>query len=518
MPESHSVSRPLTGLDSLVSSSVTEGDIAQVAVDTIVVNLFEGVTQPAGATGAVDAALNGAISELIAAGELTGKLGEVAQLHSHGRLPARLVLVAGLGPSSTFDLEVVRRASADATLRARELGSKRLATITHGSGVGGLDVSEAAQATLEGALLASYRFGGWRRDAADARQLELITLVERDAALLPAVERGALAAHAVARGVALARDLVNLPPNVVTPERLASVARKLADQGRLRVKIGDRAWAQQEGLGAFLAVAQGSRTEPAFIELEHNSHLVDEPPLVLVGKGVTFDTGGLSLKSSDGMISMKADMSGAAAVLGAMQAVAELDLPIRVLGICACVENMPDGAAFRPSDVLVAGNGLSIEVLSTDAEGRLALADALYYAQRFGPAAVVDIATLTGASVTALGSGVSASLFSSDAMLRARLETAADATGERLWSMPLFEEYRHTIKSKVADLKNSGGARSGVGTSAVFLEAFTDYPWAHIDMAGMELNEGKGKKRSYLTDGATGYGVRLFVEFLRDWP
>lgn len=517
MPEPRSETRPLTGLDSLVSSSVAEGDIARTAADTIIVNLFEGVTHPGGATGAVDVALTGAISELIAAGELTGKLGEVAQLHSHGRIPARLVLVTGLGPTNTFDLETVRRASASAVLRARSLGSKRLATITHGSGIGGLDVSEAAQATLEGALLASYRFGGWRRDATEPSQLEQITLVEHNAELLPQVEEGALAAHAVARGVALARDLVNLPPNVATPEYLTTVARRLADQGRLRVKIGDRAWAQQEGLGAFLAVAQGSRNEPAFIELEHNSHLTDEPPLVLVGKGVTFDSGGLSLKSRDGMVPMKADMSGAAAVLGAMQAVAELDLPIRVLGICACVENMPDGAAFRPSDVLVAGNGLSIEVLSTDAEGRLALADALFYAQRFGPAAVVDIATLTGASVTALGSGVSASLFSSDAMLRARLETAADASGEQVWSMPLFEEYRRAIQSKVADLKNSGGARSGVGTSAVFLEAFTDYPWAHIDMAGMELNEGKSDKRSYLTDGATGFGVRLFVEFLRDW-
>lgn len=517
MSENRSEQRPFTGRDSLVNSNVVKGDITQADADTIIVNLFEGVTDLGGATAAVDSALNGAISELISAGELSGKLGEVAQLHSNGQLAARLVLIAGLGPSSQFNLEAVRRASSSAALRACELGSKRLATITHGSGIGGLDVSEAAQATLEGALLATYRFGGWRRKATQTPPLQLISLVEHDSALLPQVEEGALAAHAVARGVALARDLVNLPPNTATPEYLATVARDMAGQGRLRVKIGDRAWAEQEGLGAFLAVAQGSRVEPAFIELEHNSHLTDEPPLVLVGKGVTFDSGGLSLKSRDGMITMKADMAGAAAVLGAMQAVAELDLPIRVVGICACVENMPDGNAFRPSDVLVAGNGLSIEVLSTDAEGRLALADALYYAQRFGPAAVVDIATLTGASVTALGAGVSASLFSSDPVLSARLETASDATGERVWAMPLFEEYSEAIQSKIADLKNSGGAGSGVGTAAAFLEPFTDYPWAHIDMAGMALKDGKGDKRSYLTAGATGYGVRLFVEFLRDW-
>lgn len=269
-------------------------------------------------------------------------------------------------------------------------------------------------------------------------------------------------------------------------------------------------------MGAFLAVAKGTAQEPRFIELGHNVDRIDLPLVVLVGKGVTFDSGGLSLKSRDGMIPMKADMSGAAAVLGTMQAVAELDLPVRVIGLCPCVENMPDGAAFRPSDVLVASNGLSIEVLSTDAEGRLALADALAYAQELKPAAVIDIATLTGSSVTALGAGVASSLFSNEPTLRARIETAADATFERVWPMPLFEEYREAIESKVADLKNSGGARGGVGTAAAFLQAFTDYPWAHIDMAGMELVESP-KGRPYLTHGATGYGVRLFVEFLRDW-
>jgi leucyl aminopeptidase len=213
---------------------------------------------------------------------------------------------------------------------------------------------------------------------------------------------------------------------------------------------------------------------------------------------------------------MKSDMAGAAAVLGAMQAIAELDLNVRVVALCPCVENMPDGAAFRPSDVLIASNGLSIEVLSTDAEGRLALADALVYAQGFEPAAVIDIATLTGSSVTALGAGVAASLFASDQTLRARLETASGATNERVWPMPLFEEYRTAIESQVADLKNTGGAQGGVGTAAVFLQAFTDYPWAHLDMAGMALVDSP-KGKTYLTPGATGYGVRLFVEFLRDW-
>lgn len=507
---------PLTGLPQLVDSEVVEGDVTAAEADTLVVNLFKGVTEPAGATGAVDAALGGAIGDLIAHGDLKGDIGEVAVLYGGGRLTARRVLVAGLGEQEAFDLEAARRASAAAALRARELGAKRLATVAHGAGIGGFAAGEAAQATLEGALLASYRFGGWRKGASDAPQLERVTLVEHDAGKLEAVRAGAAAARVVARGVALARDLVNLPGNVVNPDYLVATASSLAERTGLRFRYGDRAWLEREGMGAFLAVAKGSRTEPALIELEHNAERDDLPLVVLVGKGVTFDTGGLSLKTRDGMITMKADMSGAAAVLGAMQAVSELELPVRVLGLMPCVENMPDGAAFRPSDVLVAGNGRSIEVLSTDAEGRLVLADALWYAQRFSPAAVVDIATLTGANVVALGQGVSASLFSNDQALKARLETAADATAERLWHMPLFDEYRKSIESDVADLKNTGGARGGVGTAAVFLEAFTDYPWAHIDMAGMELTT-SGKGRRYLTKGATGYGVRLLVEFLRNW-
>lgn len=516
MPEDRH-DQPRLGLPRLAGTEVVHGNIQDADAGAIVVNLFEGVTVPGGATGAVDHALGGTISALIASGDLTGKLGEVTVLYPASGVRAPRVLVVGLGTREEFGPEAVRRASAAAALRARGLGANTLATIVHGGGAGLLDASEAAQATLEGALLATYRFGGWRKPGAEeAKALESITLVEFDEGRLEHVREGAAAARAVARGVAMARDLANLPPVVATPDFLALTAQAMASEGGLEVHVGDRGWAEERRMGAFLAVAKGSAAEPRFITVWHNRARSDLPLVVLVGKGVTFDSGGLSLKSRDGMVPMKADMSGAAAVLGTMQAVAELDLPVRVAGLCPCVENMPDGAAFRPSDVLVASNGLSIEVLSTDAEGRLALADALAYAQGLAPAAVIDVATLTGASVTALGEGVAASLFSTDPGLRARLETAADATGERVWPMPLFEEYRTGIESKVADLKNSGGARGGVGTSAAFLQAFTAYPWAHVDMAGMELVENPGA-RAYLTPGATGYGVRLLVEFLRDW-
>jgi len=234
----------------------------------------------------------------------------------------------------------------------------------------------------------------------------------------------------------------------------------------------------------------------------------------MVGKGITFDTGGISLKPSLGMGNMKSDMGGAAAVLGAMKSIAELDLPVHVVAITPCTENMPDAHAYRPADVITASNGKTIEIVSTDAEGRMVLADGLVWAGRYEPDAVIDLATLTGACVVALGQGMGAGLFSNDDPLRQRILSSSAESHERLWPLPLWEEYRKTIDSDVADMKNGGGRFGGVGTSAVFLQEFTDYPWAHIDIAGMALNE---KPKGYTTKGGTGFGVRLLVQLLRNW-
>ncbi len=490
------------------------GDILDVQADILVVNLFQGTREPGGATGAVDAALGGALRELTASGDAGGRLGETSVLYPRGALPARRVLLVGLGPQATFDAEAARRAAAAAVRRALELGGGRLATVVHGAGAGGLEPEAAAQATAEGSLLAAYRFVGWKHRAEPPAELDAITLVEADGNRLEAVRRGAAAAQAIAAGVSLARDLVNRPPNVATPAHLAEAARGQAERFGLTVEVGDRAWAQERHMGAFLAVAQGTRNEPAFVVLEHNAGADELPTVVLVGKGVTFDSGGLSLKTREGMVPMKSDMAGAAAVLGAMQVAAELELPLHLVGLCPCVENMPDGAAYRPSDVLVAGNGVSIEVLSTDAEGRLALADALAHAQRYQPDAVIDLATLTGSCVVALGKGVAAGLFSNDDALRERLERAGAASAERVWPLPLYDDYRRAIDSKVADVQNSGGRNGGVGTSAAFLKEFVSYPWAHLDIAGMALAD---KAEGYRPEGATGFGVRLLVEALRSW-
>lgn len=497
-----------------MNPTVVQGEIQAIDADAIVVNLFEGVQKPGGATGAVDAALGGAISELIASGDLTGKAGEVAVLYPRGQIAARRVLVVGLGKREGFDLEGVRRASATAVKRAVALNARSVATIVHGAGVAGLDAQAAAQATVEGALLALYRYDAPKQQAEPAPTLEALQVVELEAAKLAAVQMGVDTATAVATGVYLARDLVNMPPNVATPTRMAKTAEAIAKAHKLKITVGGRRWAAAHNMGAFLAVAQGAGEKPKFIVLEHNGDRDDLDTIVLVGKGITFDTGGISIKPSEKMGDMKNDMGGAAAVLGAMQAIAMLNLPLRVIGITPCTENMPDALAYRPADVITASNGKTIEIISTDAEGRMVLADGLVYAARYQPKAVIDLATLTGACVVALGQGVAAGMFSTEDALRDKLMAAGNTTFERVWPLPLYEDYRRTIDTPVADMMNSGGRAGGVGTSAVFLQEFTSYPWVHLDIAGMALTE---KESPYTPRGGTGYGVRLLVQFLQQW-
>jgi leucyl aminopeptidase len=496
--------------------NVLQGNILKTDLDTIILNLFEGVTQPEGATGAVDRALGEAISELIAGGDLRGKSGEVAVLYPRGAIPAKRVLVVGLGKTETLNLEGVRRASATAIKRARDLNAKTVATIVHGAGVGGLAPGEAAQAVAEGSLLGLYRFDA-PKHSEPVNQVETLTVVEYDAARFAKVEAGVRAAEAIVEGVFLARDLVNLPPNIATPTRMAEAARKIASEFSMALTVGDREWAAERKMGGFLAVAKGAGEPPYFIVLEHNADRTDLDTVVLVGKGITFDTGGISLKPAEKMENMKSDMAGAAAVLGAMQVVGQLNLPLRVIGITPCTENMPDANGYHPADIITASNGKTIEIISTDAEGRMILADALVYAQQYKPRAVVDLATLTGACVTALGEMVAAGIFCTDGWLQEKLVDSGAATHERLWPMPLWDDYKEKIKSLVADMLNSGGRYGGVGGSAIFLKEFIDYSWAHVDMAGMALVTKKILETPYISLGATGFGVRLLVDFLRKW-
>jgi leucyl aminopeptidase len=496
--------------------SALQGDISKIDVEAIIVNLFEGVTEPTGATGVVDRALGGAIRELIAGGDLRGKANEVAVVYPRGAIPARRVLVVGLGNPEVVSLEGVRRAAATAIKRARDLNAKTVATIVHGAGAGGLRMDEATQAVAEGSLLGLYRFDA-PRHSEPVNQVETLTFVEHDPVRLAEVEAGVRVAESVAHGVNLARDLVNLPPNIATPTRMVEVARQIAEGHGMALTVGDREWAAERKMGGFLAVAKGAGEHPFFIVLEHNANRTDLDTIVLVGKGITFDTGGISLKPAEKMEEMKSDMAGAAAVLGAMKVVGELDLPLRVIGITPCTENMPDANGYHPGDIITISNGKTVEIISTDAEGRMILADALVYAQEYKPKAVVDLATLTGACVIALGEMVAAGIFCTDESLQQKLVASATTTHEILWPLPLWDDYKAKIKSLVADMLNSGGRYGGVGSSAIFLKEFTDYPWAHLDMAGMALITKKILETPYNSLGATGFGVRLLVDFLRKW-
>ncbi len=489
-----------------------QGSIQSYPADVIIVNLFKGVTSPGGATGAVDKALGGAISELIRAGDLSGAAGEVAFLYPRGAIPAQRVLVVGLGESRDFDLEVVRKAAASVIQRARQLGVKKVATIVHGAGIGGMAPSAACQATIEASILALYRVPAEKAtDEEDKKEIASLAVIEYNQDKLASLASGIQIAEAVGSGVLLARNLVNLPPNVATPTKMADTAAEIAVSHSMKLTVGDREWAAGRDMGAFLAVAKGAGEPPKFIIIEHNADRMDLPTVVLVGKGITFDTGGISIKPGERMWLMKSDMAGAAAVLGTMKVAGLLDIPLRVIGIAPCTENMPDANAYRPADVIKASNGKTIEVLNTDAEGRMVLADGLVYAATYKPDYVIDLATLTGASVIALGKGMAAGLFSTDDALRDKLISAANRTHERLWPLPLWDDYKKALESDVADVKNIGERASGVSTSAVFLKEFTNYPWAHIDMASMAY---RSEADGYLPAGATGYGVRLLTDFL----
>lgn len=491
--------------------SITQGSITATAADAIVVNLFEGVETPGGATAAVDAALNGSIRALIASGDFEGKAGTTALLYADGRLPAPRVLLVGLGKADKFDMQAARKATASAHKALAKLkGVKHYATIVHGAGAGGLEIEAAAQALAEGALLAAYRAPLYKREAPEEGPGQC-TVVEFDAERIARIERGLRRGEIIAAGVNLARNLSDEPPNVLYPVAMAQRAQTMAEQAGLQCTILGEDAMRELGMNILLAVSRGSAHEAQLVILEHApAGTEQQAPLVLVGKGITFDTGGISIKPAERMEEMKHDMSGAAAVIGAMQAIAQLGLPRRVIGVAACVENMPDGNAYRPGDILTGMTGKTAEILSTDAEGRLILADALAYVARYEPKAVVDLATLTGAIGVALGPQA-AGLFSNDDALQEALLAASKRSGERLWPMPMWEEYKEAIQGDMAEVKNSGGRNSGVSTSAKFIEHFTEgYPWAHLDIASVAWTTAE---RDALTPkGATGYGVRLLVE------
>ena len=490
---------------------VKSADITTAKTPALVVNLFKGVKKPGGATGAVDAALDGAISQLIKDGEIKGGEGETTLLHTMGKIAPARVVVLGLGDQSKFDAQVVRRVSGEVVRYLRRRGIAKAVTIAHGAGIGGLSPEESGRAIAEGAVLGLYRFGRYQSANGDeAKEFTELTIAERDAASVKAIKSGVASGETMAEAVLLARNLVNEPANVMTPTSMAEAAGRVAGEQGLEFHVLDNPEMREMGMGAFMGVAQGSE-EPAKLIVLHHAGDPDNPSnnLGLIGKGITFDTGGISLKPAGGMESMKGDMAGGASVIAAMQIIGTLKPKINVTGIIAATENMPGGRAQRPGDVVTAMNGKTIEVINTDAEGRLVLADALCYARQRGITRLVDIATLTGAMVTTLGKACTG-VMGNDASLINGVIDAGEQTGEKFWELPMFDEYKELIRSDVADMKNSGGRQAGSISAAFLLREFVDgAAWAHLDIAGTSTSE---KASGHLVKGATGVPVRTLAQ------
>ncbi len=485
--------------------------LADVTADALVVGLYA-EEKRRDVVARLDAGAQGLIGEVLEAEKFQAKSGQVTHVHTSGRLPAGRVIIVGLGKRADLTAELIRRAAASGVRRARDLGARTVATEVLGDR---LPTRQRAHAVAEGAILGAYVFDRYKREKADKR-VEQLTLVEPDARRVRDVEEGARTGEIFAQATWLARDLVNAPANDMHPTYLAKLATDIAKQARLDIKVYDRAQCKKMGMGAFLGVAAGSEQPPKFIHLTYKPARRANKRVAVIGKGITFDSGGLDLKSAEGMLHMKDDMSGAAAVLGIMRALPALAPSVEVHGLIAATENMPGGGATRPGDVLRAMNGTTIEVGNTDAEGRLTLADAICYAfDRAHADEAIDMATLTGACVVALGP-LCSGLFSNDQALADRLLAAADAAGERVWQMPLIDEYRDNLKSDVADFNNVGPRGGGAITAGLFLKEFAgDRPWAHLDIAGPAFVD---KDMPLGPKGATGAAVRTLLAYLTETP
>ncbi|HEU4799577.1 MAG TPA: leucyl aminopeptidase [Gemmatimonadales bacterium] len=454
--------------------------------------------------GALDQSTGGAIGRLIGSGDFSGKRDQTALAYPDGR--ATRVMLVGTGKPDQGGTAAVRRAAAVAAKKARTMGTGTVSLVVAPGATGGASSVDVARAAAEGLHSGGWHYAALRKPPEDPKpDLTRAELLLAD----DAAGHGLAIGDAMGAGQTFAREVQVLPGSQCTPTYLGNVAGDLARRHGFGVTVLDRAAIEKEGMGALLAVAQGSAQEPRFIVLEYKG--AEGAPVVLVGKGVTFDSGGISIKPAEKMEDMKYDMSGAAAVLGTFEMLGRIKPKLHVVGLIPSAENMPSGTAYRPGDVVKSHLGKTIEVVNTDAEGRLILADALSWARRYQPACVVDAATLTGAVVIALGHTASA-VMGTDEPLIAELRAAGDRAGEPVWPLPMFEEYHDLIKSDIADMKNSGGRPGGSITAGWFLREFAeDYPWAHVDIAGTAYTDREDATR---VRGPTGMGVRLFGDFL----
>ncbi len=487
---------------------LAKGKWDSIECDALIVPLFEDEKKNEGEfTTALDEKLGGLLSELKSTEEWTSKAGQITVIYRPSELRTGRLILLGAGKRKSYDAQAIRTLIMQAVRRVKSYNLKRVAVYYRRSQV---ETAQAAQAVVEGVVMATYSGDDYKTEDKSKNFIEEILFVteldQGQAQVEEAMKRGEI----VAQATNLARRLVNEPGNRINPSGLAQTAAEIAEKFGLEIEVLGEPEMEEKQMGAILAVARGSDEPARFIVLRHFGAPEGEAkPIVLVGKGVTFDSGGLSLKSAKSMEQMKSDKAGACVVLAAMQAIAELQVKKNIVGLIPAVENLPSGRAQRPGDVVRSMSGKTIEVINTDAEGRLILADALCYGRQLQPEYMVDIATLTGACVIALGH-LRAGLFSNNEEVCQKLLQASERSGEKFWRLPLDEDYRRAIKSQIADIKNVGGRWGGAITAAKFLEEFVgDVPWCHLDIAGVGLfREGQELK------GPTGFGVRTLVEMV----
>ena len=459
--------------------------------------------------GKFDAKTSSAINQSLK--DMQGKLGKLNIIPVPGKKPAQRILLAGIGKKENITKDTIRLVSGKIAQKARDLKLKEFSIIAPPSFVTE-QISSVSQ-IVEGSKMALYKFDKFKTEKTD-NSPDLTIIVSKSNKVSQAIKTAII----VADGAIFTKSIANLPPNECTPSTLANFAKIISKKNKMKCNIISKSELKKRGFGGITAVGQGSKNEPKLIVLEHNRGPRNEKPIVLVGKAVTFDTGGISLKPGEKMNEMKFDKCGGCTVLGIMKAVSELKLPINVVGIVPSVENMPDGESYRPGDIIKLYNGKTAEILNTDAEGRLILADALSYGEKhYSPKAIIDFATLTGACIVALGTNV-AGIVSNNEKLTKKINESSKRTMEEVWTLPLNQDFMDMIKSEVADMKNIGiGRAAGTITAAAFLRnAIEDTPWIHTDIAGVAWTQIATKEKSYNPKGATGFGVRLILDYLQN--
>ena len=485
--------------------------ITQVPCDVLLIHVFEGDTVLDQSLVTLDQAVENHISQVLKEQPTSCKYGETTIIHTWDKIGAKRIVLLGMGKKAEVTTDKLRFVIGAAMRTIQNLHATTVATVIPATE--NQDLKLTAQAVTEGALLGTYQFNYYKTTKPTADRIEELTIIENDAEKNSTINQGIAEGIIIGQSVNLARDLGNHPPIYMTPSQLSLQAEEIGRKHNLEIMILGQKEMQQEEMNALLSVAKGSTEPPKMIILKYMGDKDSKEITAFVGKGVTFDSGGISIKPSLNMGDMKNDMAGASAVLSAMLGISQLKPKVNILGIIPCTENMPAGNASKPGDVVTSMSGKTIEIINTDAEGRLILADAITYAQKLGATQILDIATLTGACVVALGN-VASGLLTNNQGFCQKIKTAAIHTGEKMWELPNFPEYKELIKSNIADLKNSGGRMAGTITAGVFIEAFTnDLPWVHMDIAGTADSD---KDHGYRTKGATGVGTRTLIQLAKD--